>query len=314
MDEQREPEKHGRITLVFRPTVAIIAQMEIVPEGIRALRNWLEIYRPDCLPPETDGDLLGLLPHDGQETTGDIHGFRKITDNEKLVELAGRKCYNSFGLKAGRKRNSEYIQNTQTGDIPHRSIMYHAKLTFLIAGVSRRVSHELIRNYVGADRDEEGSPSQESTRYTHHPGHFIVHPTIEQKGPNEINRFAKAMDEAYGKYLDYIKWHFDAGKSLTGSEPKGIERKRIYESGSMFLPHSCETSWMWTTNPVAWAKLIQERENVAADMEIQRLAKRGRLLAVGHAPNLFPQPWMVHGPDWKETEALRLGAAGRAVK
>src|SRR5678816_754509 len=103
---------------------------------------------------------------------------RKVTDNELLCELAGRKCYDSFAEAGAKRTNGEYLRSMWQGRIPHRSTGYHAKMSFFFAHVSRRVSHELIRNYVGADRDEEGNPSQESTRFTHHPGVYIAHPSI----------------------------------------------------------------------------------------------------------------------------------------
>lgn len=281
----KEPEKYKRITLVFEPTISLVASMKINTEGVKTLRDWIAAYRPECLPEKPDeGTLFGLLPHDAEEMG------RRNSDNELLVELAGRKCYNSFGTKAGRRSNAEYIENTQKGDVPHRSIMYHAKMTFFFAGVSRRVSHEMIRNYVGSDRDEEGSPSQESTRYTHHPGHFVVHPTHIQD--DTIEHWADAMDTAYGNYLDYIEQRFEAFRKKTGEAPLGMDRKRIYESSSQYLPHSCETSWIWTTNPIAIAKFVQERRHGAADMEIFRFADKYARVALDHDPNLYPQPWM----------------------
>lgn len=293
------PIKHKRITLVFQPTIALVASMAIDDEGVRAMRNWLEEYRPSCLPPKTDGVLMGLLPHSGlhDDIERGPRGTARLSDNELLVELAGRKCYNSFGLAAGRKTNREYILNTQQGEIPHASIMYHAKMSFFIAGVSRRVSHELIRNYVGADRDEEGSPSQESTRFTHHPGHFIVAPEDMDLGDEVVEKFGDDMDTNYGNYLAYIERRFEQIHAKTGEEPKGLARKRVYEAASARLSHGCETSWIWTTNPIALAKLIHERENSAADREITRLAKAWRELVVEKQPNLFLQPWMVNGPS-----------------
>lgn len=283
--------KHKRVTLVFRPTIALLASMQIRPQGVHAMHQWLEKYRPDCVPETNTGALMGLLPHNGEG----------CSSNELLVELAGRKCYNSFGTAAGRKTNKDYIEHTQQGEIKHASILYHAKMSFFIAGVSRRVSHELIRNYVGADRNEEGSPSQESTRFTHHPGHFIVHPSDIELGADAIAKFGDDMDTNYGNYLAYIEERFDAIQKSTGAEPKGLARKRVYEAASARLSHGCETSWIWTTNPGALAKLIHERENVAADREIMRLATQWRELVMATEPNLYPQSWMINGPT-KETE------------
>lgn len=212
-----------------------------------------------------------------------------LSDNELLVELAGRKCYDSFGLKAGRKSNAEYIVHTQEMDPPHASITYHAKMTFFIAGVSRRVSHELIRNYVGSDREEEGSPSQESTRYVEHAGRYITHPR-DLESSRALSEFELDMRSNYRSYLRYIEQETLRHKEEFGKLPTGMDRKRIFEAASARLSHACETSWIWTTNPMALQKLIKERAGEAADLEFQRLARRWARVCMEAWPNLFPQP------------------------
>ena len=186
-----------KIRLITEPTVILLAEQRLSSPGLNDLVDWVRDYRPECLPdglenvPASHARGMFLFPHEGDE------GNRAITDNELLVELAGRECYHSYGLKAGRKDNREYLERMlfpeDPGMLPHASVAYHAKMTFFIAGVSRRVSHELIRHYVGADRSEEGSPSQESTRYTFHPGHFAVPPRVMDGGMSSITEFAEAM-------------------------------------------------------------------------------------------------------------------------
>lgn len=277
--------------LTGEPVVACIAEMQLNPEGVVEMTDWVRKKRPECLPNEFDSyesaanKVNTLFPHDGYDSG------RTVTDNELLVELAGRKCYDSFGLKAGRKTNKAYIAHTQSMDPPHASIAYHAKMTFFIAGVSRRVSHELIRHYVGADRDEEGSPSQESTRYVEHAGRYIVHPFILDDAI-ELEAFRRTCQANYDSYLDYIGRQNQLYEKEHGEKPKGLDRKRIFESASPYLMHSCETSFIWTTNPIALAKLIKERDNEAADLEFARLAKKWKRLCLERWPNLFPQPWM----------------------
>ncbi len=198
-------------------------------------------------------------------------------------------CYNSFGLKAGRRSNAEYVSNLfgEPGKIPHASVLYHAKMTFFFGGIGRRVSHELIRHYVGADRDEEGSPSQESTRFTHHSGHFSLHP--RDAGDAEATEFfLNDMNEAYSRYHRYLKREVDNFKLKNGgAEPKGMDRKRIYEAAAQRLPGAACTSFTWTTNPMALAKLFEERCDYAADLEIQRFAKQLRVVCYKRWPNLF---------------------------
>lgn len=266
------------------PLVAPLAAMQIMPEGMAMMMDWVRSRRPECLTSDQD-HWRHLFPHAGTD------GARALTDNELLVEFAGRKCYDSFGDKAGRKTNAEYIGHTQDGEVPHASILYHAKITLGLAGISRRMSHELIRNYVGADRNEEGSPSQESTRFTHHYGFFIAPP--RRIAECTVPGFRTAMQAAYDSYCRYINTEVVVWmKDHDGQAPKGMDRKRIYEDAASELPGAAETSFVWTSNPMALAKMIRERSHATADLEFQRLAREIRAVCMHLWPNCFPQPWM----------------------
>lgn len=273
------------------PIISVIAEMELSSTGINEMAAWVASRRPECMPDEyragDPGAWISLFPHAIRNDSGQMID----SSNELLVELAGRKCYDSFGLKAGRKSNAEYIANTQQGDVPHASIMYHAKMTFFIAGVSRRVSHELIRHYVGADRTEEGSPSQESTRYVEHSGCYVAHPAILDN-PIELEEFRRSMEFNYESYASYIGRRSRNHVERFGVQPTGMDRKRIFESASPYLSHACETSFIWTTNPIALAKMFKERDNEAADLEYLRFARKWKRLCAARWPGLFPQPWM----------------------
>jgi thymidylate synthase (FAD) len=277
------------ITLVYEPRIEIIAEMRLNNNGLLKMADWVKSHRPNCTPEGGYTGILDLLPHDGWES-GDRPPTddRPLTDNEMLVEFAGRKCYDSFAGKAGKKSNREYIANTQQGEIPHRSITYHAKMSFFIAGVSRRVSHELIRNYVGADRDEEGAPSQESTRYTEHYGWYVVPPRVVDDA-REVETFTTTMQQGYNDYLAAVGRQTMAFAEKYGRRPQGMDRKRIYETASFYLHHSVETSFIWTTNPAALEKLFNERCDAAADAEFQRFAIKWRTLCLTRWPNLFPR-------------------------
>ncbi len=267
------------------PIVSVVGQMELNPPGIRKMAEWVQSHRPECLPDDYK-DWHSLYPHDLMREDGS-----PLSGNELLVELAGRKCYDSFGLKAGRKSNADYIAHTQSGDVKHASILYHAKVSFFIGGVSKRVSHELIRNYVGADRDEEGNPSQESTRFTYHYGFFVCPP---RRAGNQhlVELFRYDMQQGYDAYVNYVDAQMIDYEDIHKKKPTGLDRKRIFEDAAGLLPAQAETSWIWTTNPMALAKLVRERSDEAADLEFQRLARTLKKVAVEQAPGAYPQPWM----------------------
>lgn len=273
------------------PTVVVLADMKLDDAGVLAMAEWVARNRPGCVPATGFSQILDLLPHDGKEPVtgegGTVLYHRVVTDNELLAELAGRKCYDSFAEKGAKRTNGQYLESMWTGRIPHRSTGYHPKMTFFFADVSRRVSHELIRNYVGADRDEEGSPSQESTRYTEFPGYYVAHPE-DAADSVLLPLFAQTAEQNYRCYLGVMEAKVESFRLRNGGvEPKGMDRKRIFESCSGWLMHSIATSFIWTTNPMALGKLFMERVDSAADMEMRRFAAALYLVSTARWPNLF---------------------------
>src|SRR6266581_4879117 len=74
-------------------------------------------------------------------------GTENSTESEQLVEVAGRVCYMSFGEAQSSRTNAEYIQNLI--EMGHESVLEHASWTFVINGVSRGFTHQLVRHRVG---------------------------------------------------------------------------------------------------------------------------------------------------------------------
>lgn len=281
--------------IVDSPIVVPMAHMQLIPEGVLEMAKWIQKYRPQCVPEQGFQNVLDLVPHDGTDTDPFTGMERpKITDNELLAELAGRKCYDSFADAGKRRTNNEYLHSMWDGRIPHRSTGYHAQMTFFIAHVSRRVSHELIRNYVGHAKDEEGIPSQESTRFTHHPGMYIAHPYYlddnhvnDPEGSNELGRFRARAQHNYVEYVETIQRKVVWYEHKHGTKPVGLDKKRIFESTSGDLLMSCGTSFVWTTNPMALTKFFHERDDEAADMEMSRFARTWKKVCFERWPNLF---------------------------
>ena len=68
------------------------------------------------------------------------------TDGERLSEFAGRLCYMSQRNPAGRSTH-EYIENIKKQG--HGSVLEHANYSLLLEGVSRSLTHELVRHRAG---------------------------------------------------------------------------------------------------------------------------------------------------------------------
>ena len=70
----------------------------------------------------------------------------EATDGERLAEFAGRLCYMSQKNPAGRSTR-EYLENIKRQG--HGSVLEHANYSLLLEGVSRSLTHELIRHRAG---------------------------------------------------------------------------------------------------------------------------------------------------------------------
>ena len=68
------------------------------------------------------------------------------TDGERLAEFAGRLCYMSQRNPASRTTR-EYLENIKRQG--HGSVLEHANYSVLIEGVSRSLTHELVRHRAG---------------------------------------------------------------------------------------------------------------------------------------------------------------------
>src|SRR5215472_9732606 len=76
--------------------------------------------------------------------------WRKTTGTtpaDQIVEAAGRICYMSFGKHQSPRDNGEYVKHLVRQG--HESVLEHVSWGFLITGISRAFTHQLVRHRVG---------------------------------------------------------------------------------------------------------------------------------------------------------------------
>ena len=112
------------------------------------------------------------------------HGVSWQTDTEiggeELAEMAGRVCYMSYGK--GRKTNREFIGHLV--EVGHGSVLEHAVWSFLVTGVSRSFTHELVRH-------RHFSYSQLSQRYVNESDSDFIEPDVIAAGPRAARGVAR---------------------------------------------------------------------------------------------------------------------------
>jgi thymidylate synthase (FAD) len=73
----------------------------------------------------------------------------ELPDSSQLCKTAGQSCYASFGPR--RSKNdiaAAYFERLTSAG--HGSVLEHASFSFLLYGISRSVTHELVRHRAGA--------------------------------------------------------------------------------------------------------------------------------------------------------------------
>ena len=204
-----------------------------------------------------------------------VHWLGESTDGERLAEFAGRLCYMSQANPAGRATR-DYIENIKKQR--HGSVLEHASYSLLIEGVSRALTHELVRHRAGV------AFSQLSQRYVDESeANFVVPPAIlgdvmlESQWRAEMERAQSAYVALVRELMERYGWVAD----------RVHRRKMAREAARGVLPNSTETKIVVTANARAWRTILELRGGEGADLEIRRLAVAIVRLLQREAPAFF---------------------------
>jgi len=185
------------------------------------------------------------------------------SDTDETVELAGRLCYMSFGDLQSNRTNSEYIQNLIFQG--HESVLEHVNWSFIITGVSRGFTHQLVRHRVGF------AFSQLSQQYFNEANAMMVEPSVIKKHPilsEQWKQVTKSAKEAYVNLLNSLEKIENGDSSLTLNEKKEIKRLK-YSAARSVLPNATETKIFITANARAIRHFLEVRGSIPGDEEMR---------------------------------------------
>lgn len=131
----------------------------------------------------------------------------------------------------------------------HQSILEHSQFTFAIEGVSRALTHQLVRH-------RHCSFSQQSQRYVNLEGTFdyVIPKALQDEGDLQ-GYFTECMQQAYESYTELIN--------------KGVKP----EDARAVLPNACCTNMVVTLNLRSLIHLCNERLCTRAQLEIRQLVQ-----------------------------------------
>ncbi len=187
-------------------------------------------------------------------------------DPERAIATAARLCYAPVGAAELMETMSEERQRSVLSTIMksgHFSTLEHASYTFAIDGVSRALTHQLVRHRLA-------SFNQQSQRYVKFKdGVSVVTPHTVEENPEAQAIFDEAVAAAEEAYQKLLSLDIPA------------------EDARYLLPNACESKIVVTMNVRELLHFFSLRCCNRAQWEIRELAHQMLELARPTAPFIF---------------------------
>jgi len=221
--------------------------------------------------------------------------FDSEVSAEVLCEVAGRVCYMSFARPrpGGNRAYLEHIKESG-----HGSVLEHAVWNLLITGVSRSLTHELVRHRAGF------SYSQLSQRYVDESNAWYVEPDIIASDAELHVEWVAAIRcarEAYVRLVRLLESKLEdesfASRWLPHNASIKDRRKLARQAARSVLPNATETKIFVTANARALRHFLELRGSRHAEPEIRKLANILLEVLQRESPHLFGDYRRVPLPD-----------------
>lgn len=204
-------------------------------------------------------------------------------DPDKVVALAAKLCYSDVDIEGLQEKIDSFEQSGFIDKIiksGHHSVLEHVSFSFGVEGVSRALTHQLVRHRIA-------SYSQKSQRYVKYKEGF------EYIFPKSIKDNA-VLSEKYEKIMTDIAKLYS--EMLNSDIPA--------EDARYILPNACETKIIITMNARELLHFFKIRCCNRAQWEIRLLAEEMLKLCLEKSPSIFRHagPGCVHSQSCPEGE------------
>lgn len=208
---------------------------------------------------------------------------------EKLIAAAAKLCYSKSGATNLMEGLDEIaVENfvDKLVSLGHDSPLEHMSFSFAIEGVSRVLTHQLVRHRMA-------SYSQQSQRYVKLEQFEYVIPPAIASIPEAKALFEKAMAEDQRQYDELVevlrKGAFNKliDSGVPEQKAKQQAEKTAIEDARYVFPNACETKIVVTMNARSLINFFEHRCCDRAQWEIRALADEMLKLVKTEAPNVF---------------------------
>jgi thymidylate synthase (FAD) len=193
----------------------------------------------------------------------------------QLIYAACRQCYSAKFAgniyeesKDDSSKQEEFIRKVAASG--HESPLEHVKFTFAIEGVSRALTHQLVRHRIA-------SYSQQSQRYVKATDfNYIIPPSIENDQGLQ-KTFIKTMEEIQKNYNQMLELF----------QQKGRSGEQANQDVRFLLPQAAETKIVVTMNCRELLHFFEQRCCTRAQWEIRLLADTMLKICQHNLPAVF---------------------------
>lgn len=259
------------------------------------------LSRPNFDMEEFEKFLDQEMPRSGDVGSKQWQFSKDASPAELLVEAAGRVCYMSFGEHQHTKKTAKYLSNLITNR--HESVLEHASWTFILVGVSRAFTHQLVRHRVGF------AFSQLSQQYHDETEAQFVRPKLIERLAREQTELADAMDAAWSNAITGAKNTYaelmQLLEKLDSQEIDFLTKREIQRAirsvARSVLPNATETKIVVTANARALRHFLEVRGAISGDEEMRVVSSLMLQMALEDAPSLFGDFSIEHFADGTPT-------------
>lgn len=219
---------------------------------------------------------------------------------EKLIAASAKLCYSPAGAtdlseRLTQEATEKFLRMLM--DLGHESPIEHVSFTFAIEGVSRTLTHQLVRHRIA-------SYSQQSQRYVKLDAFEYITPPAIEADPVAKDIFQRAMAEDQAHYDALCERLFESHyKTLCDEEvpvekARSIAEKKAIEDARYVFPNACETKIVVTMNARSLMNFFHHRCCERAQWEICEMAAAMLTEVKKVAPTLFAKagPKCLSGP------------------
>lgn len=226
--------------------------------------------------------------------------LRYTPDGEKLIASAAKLCYSPVGISSieddlNDEKAEKFLDMLM--QLGHNSPIEHISFTFGVEGISRTLTHQLVRHRIA-------SYSQQSQRYVKlDQFEYIIPPSIEEN--EEAKKiFVEAMTRDQQYYNEIIEILYNKNlkelleQGTNEKEARQKSEKQAIQDARYVFPNACETKIVFTMNARSLMNFFRLRCCNRAQWEIRELAIEMLRLVKGIYPVLFKNtgPSCVNGP------------------